>query len=485
MDFFRSRAHLTLAGLAAERGVFPAYRGSRLQAQNQRHRNATVTTIASTGHISLIAGRSPGIEPLYGVQEVRRILYGVVHTSLHSAFARRAPILGLNLDSLRPGLATHSSIQHLTQIPEKLRRLFVTAHDVSPEHHVRMHAVFLQYSDSAVSKPSICRPRRPKPRWPQPFCWHTNSHAKASPSFVQAAGTDESFPAALRIPVEPRLWTHHSSTKLTPLSDGDRYFHRLAQIGSNRSVGRCAMAALVGNLTSVWSPSDWTVLFARQPEPDLEFTEEELDQTTSTKARGPMTPRKKSGGGSPILWILLLALVGGITYVSMEPEMLTEWLSPYLGESTPPPMSMKPKPSVPAPVAPRAPAPQVAPGTSNEAPAPLPPATAPAPAVAPTAPAVVPPTQAAAKPSAPVVPPRDPMFSEGQKVTVTTDEMAPGGSIPLFADSSSSKSGPIVRPGISLTVLDGDLQPGGWMYLVGTDEGLKGWVSEKRLRLKF
>ena len=74
---------------------------------------------------------------------------------------------------------------------------------------------------------------------------------------------------------------------------------------------------------------------------------------------------------------------------------------------------------------------------------------------------------------------------EGQKVTVTTDEMAPGGSIPLFADSSSSKSGPIVRPGISLTVLDGDLQPGGWMYLVGTDEGLKGWVSEKRLRLKF
>jgi hypothetical protein len=77
------------------------------------------------------------------------------------------------------------------------------------------------------------------------------------------------------------------------------------------------------------------------------------------------------------------------------------------------------------------------------------------------------------------------MFSEGQKVTVTTDEMAPGGSIPLFADSSSSKPGPIVRPGVSLTVMDGDLQPGGWMYLVRTDEGAKGWVSEKRLRLKF
>ena len=245
------------------------------------------------------------------------------------------------------------------------------------------------------------------------------------------------------------------------------------------------MAALVGNLTSIWNPFNLTLHFARQPEPDLEFTEEELDQTITTKARGPVTPRKKPGGGSPILWILLLALVGGITYVSMEPEMLTEWLCPYLGESTPPPMAMKPKPLVPAPVAPTAPAPQAAPSPSNEASAPLAPATSPATAVAPVAPAVVPPLQTAASPAAPVVPPLDPMFSEGQKVTVTVDEMAPGGSIPLFADSSSSKPGPIVRPGVSLTVMDGDLQPGGWMYLVRTDEGAKGWVSEKRLRLKF
>jgi hypothetical protein len=250
------------------------------------------------------------------------------------------------------------------------------------------------------------------------------------------------------------------------------------------------MAALVGNLTSVWNPFNWTLHFARQPEPDLEFTEEELDQTITTKARGPMNPRKKSGGGRPILWILLLALVGGIAYVAtMEPEMLTEWLSPYLGESTPPPapppIAMKPKPSPPAPVAPPAPAPQAAPSPSSGAAAPMAPATSPATAVAPAAPAVVPPSQTAARPAAPVVPPLDPMFSEGQKVTVTVDEMAPGGSIPLFADSSSSKPGPIVRPGVSLTVMDGDLQPGGWMYLVRTDEGAKGWVSEKRLRLKF
>ena len=152
MDFFRSRAHLTSAGLAAERGVFPAYRGSRLQTLHQRHRNATMTTIAPTGSISLIAGCSPGIEPLYGVQEVRRIMDGVVLTSLHPAFVRRARTLGLDLGSLRPDLAAHPSIQHLTRIPEELRRLFVTAHDVSPEHHVRMQAVFQRYSDSGVSK---------------------------------------------------------------------------------------------------------------------------------------------------------------------------------------------------------------------------------------------------------------------------------------------------------------------------------------------
>ncbi len=152
MEFLRSRAHLASTELAAERGVFPAYQGSRLQTLHQRRRNATVTTIAPTGSISIIADCSPGIEPIYGVQEVRRVMDGVVLTSLHPAFVRRARALGLDLNSLQPDLAAHPSIQHLTQIPEELRRLFVTAHDVSPEHHVRMQAMFQRYSDSGVSK---------------------------------------------------------------------------------------------------------------------------------------------------------------------------------------------------------------------------------------------------------------------------------------------------------------------------------------------
>lgn len=152
MEFFRSHAHFASTELATERGVFSAYRGSLLQTLHQRRRNATVTTIAPTGSISLIADCSPGIEPIYGVQEVRRVMNGIVLTSLHPAFIRRARALGLDLDSLRPDLAAHPSIQHVTHVPEELRRLFVTAHDVSPEHHVRMQAVFQRYSDSGVSK---------------------------------------------------------------------------------------------------------------------------------------------------------------------------------------------------------------------------------------------------------------------------------------------------------------------------------------------
>ncbi len=248
------------------------------------------------------------------------------------------------------------------------------------------------------------------------------------------------------------------------------------------------MVALVGNMTSTWSPFNWTRLFARQPEPDLEFTEEELDQTNTMKARGSMSPQKKSGGGSPILWVLVLALIGGIAYLSMEPEMVTEWLSPYLGESTPPPVAMKPKPPAPVPVAPPAPVlapPQVAGAPSSDASAPLAPVTPPAAAVPPVAPAVVPPPQTAAKPVTPVATSSDPMFSEGQKVTITGDNTSPDGNILLFAESSSTKPGPIVRPGVLMTVMDGDLQPGGWVYLVRTDEGAIGWISEKRLRLKF
>ncbi len=152
MTFFQEQAHRASADLARERGVFPAYRRSRLQAQRQRLRNATVTTIAPIGSISLLADCSPGIEPIYGVQVTRRVMDGTVLTSQHPAFIRRAQALGLDLDRLQSDLAAQPSIQQLTSIPEELQRLFVTAHDVSPEQHMQIQAVFQRYSGSGVSK---------------------------------------------------------------------------------------------------------------------------------------------------------------------------------------------------------------------------------------------------------------------------------------------------------------------------------------------
>lgn len=232
---------------------------------------------------------------------------------------------------------------------------------------------------------------------------------------------------------------------------------------------------------------------ARQPEPDLEFTEEELDQTMPTRPSSPMNPRKKSGGGRSILWVLLVALVGGIAYLAMEPEMLNEWLRPYLGETPPPthpPVAMKPRPVPPAP---SAPAPESVPVPSDVAPTPpapvasaptpttpAPPVSAPVPA-APTRPNPAP-IEAAPKPAAAIL---SPMFAEGQKVTVMADQTAPGQTIALSIDATGSTPGPVIRPGSTLTVLDGDLQPTGWMYQVRGDEGTKGWVTERRLRLKF
>ena len=70
-------------------------------------------------------------------------------------------------------------------------------------------------------------------------------------------------------------------------------------------------------------------------------------------------------------------------------------------------------------------------------------------------------------------------------MTVTQDDTIPGGNIPLFANSSGSNPVLTTRPGISLTIMDGDIQSGGWMYLVRTDEGALGWISEQRLRLMF
>ncbi|HSA62554.1 MAG TPA: hypothetical protein VLE03_09970 [Nitrospiraceae bacterium] len=260
------------------------------------------------------------------------------------------------------------------------------------------------------------------------------------------------------------------------------------------------MFAVAGGPSYAGSPLTWSLLFARQPEPDLEFTEEELEQTTNVRSSSPMKSPKKSGG-RPLLWILLLALVGGGAYVAMEPEMITDLLGPILGESPmpspQPPVAMKPGPSMPAPgapvgqpgapaptpVAPAVPTPQAAAPVPTPTPVPtpapgMPTASVPTPAPAPMSP----PTPAGAVP--PVTASVNPMFSEGQRVTVTLNPATPGDTVTLMQDAAGTRPGPAIPPGTTLTILDGELQSSGWVYSVRSDFGTKGWVAEKQLRLK-
>jgi ribonucleoside-diphosphate reductase alpha chain len=152
MRHVREEGHAASADLAKERGVFPNFTGSRFEASGHRLRNATVTTIAPTGTISILADCSPGIEPLYAVRFVRTVLDGTQLTSLHPAFVQRLKGAGLYSERMLKTVAATESIQGLKAIPEPIRRVFVTAHDVSPERHVRMQAAFQKYSDSGVSK---------------------------------------------------------------------------------------------------------------------------------------------------------------------------------------------------------------------------------------------------------------------------------------------------------------------------------------------
>jgi ribonucleoside-diphosphate reductase alpha chain len=115
-------------------------------------RNATVTTIAPTGTLSILAGTSSGIEPLFAVAYVRHALDGALLPEINPYFQRAMQAAGLQTDTLVEAMTPSGSLQHLTEVPETLRRLFVTALDVPPAWHVRMQAAFQRYTDNAVSK---------------------------------------------------------------------------------------------------------------------------------------------------------------------------------------------------------------------------------------------------------------------------------------------------------------------------------------------
>jgi ribonucleoside-diphosphate reductase alpha chain len=153
MGFIQKEARAASAALAERRGNFAYYAGSRYDGNGMgRMRNATTTTIAPTGTISIISGCSSGIEPLFAVSYVRRVLEGTELIEVHPHFEELAKRQGFYTPELMKRIAATGSIRDIKEIPRDLRRLFVTAHEISPQWHIKIQAAFQKYTDNAVSK---------------------------------------------------------------------------------------------------------------------------------------------------------------------------------------------------------------------------------------------------------------------------------------------------------------------------------------------
>lgn len=153
MKFISEQANQMSIELAESRGEFPNFKGSIYDKPGgPKFRNATRTTIAPTGTISIIAGVSSGIEPIFAVVYVRHVMDNDQLLEVHPLFEKIAKEEGFYSDELMKTVAEHGSTKGISEIPERIQRLFVTSHDVSPEWHIRIQAAFQKYTDNAVSK---------------------------------------------------------------------------------------------------------------------------------------------------------------------------------------------------------------------------------------------------------------------------------------------------------------------------------------------
>ena len=158
MKFVDDEAHNASEKLAEMRGCFPNWVGSTWQTKHERRlRNAAVTTVAPTGTISIIANCSGGIEPLFSIAFIRNVLRGQKYgdkplVEVNDTFRRVAERRGCLSDELIDRLAREGTLAKVEGFPEDLKRVFVCAHDVCPEWHMRMQATFQRHCDSSISK---------------------------------------------------------------------------------------------------------------------------------------------------------------------------------------------------------------------------------------------------------------------------------------------------------------------------------------------
>ncbi len=151
MEYIQKEGKNASSALAEERGVFPNYEGSIFEGKIKL-RNATVTTIAPTGTLSIIAGCSSGIEPLFAVSYIRTVMEGTKLIEINPHFEKVAKERGFWSRELMERIAEKGSVKDFDEIPADVRAIFVTAHDITPEEHIRMQAAFQKYVDNAVSK---------------------------------------------------------------------------------------------------------------------------------------------------------------------------------------------------------------------------------------------------------------------------------------------------------------------------------------------
>lgn len=153
MCFFSQKANEASVELAAKRGIFPNYQKSIYAQKNgPGYRNATRTTIAPTGTISIIADCSSGIEPLFAIAYKRHVLVEEGLPEINAFFVEVAKKRGFYSEILIEKVSKEGSIQNLDDIPEDVKKVFITARDVSPEQHVKIQAACQKYIDNGVSK---------------------------------------------------------------------------------------------------------------------------------------------------------------------------------------------------------------------------------------------------------------------------------------------------------------------------------------------
>jgi ribonucleoside-diphosphate reductase alpha chain len=152
MRFIRRESLKTSQSLAAERGPFPNYAKSIYAKKGLRLRNATVNTVAPTGTISIIAGCSSGIEPLFAISFVRNVLSGTTLFEVNPYFEEVAKARGFYSKDLIAEITHSGSLKKIKRIPGDVKRAFVTAFDVTPREHVQIQAAFQKHTDNSVSK---------------------------------------------------------------------------------------------------------------------------------------------------------------------------------------------------------------------------------------------------------------------------------------------------------------------------------------------